>query len=198
MSQQPDPASWILQVRHQLASPAPRRLTPGEGRQAAVLVPLFVDAGELWTLLTRRTESLPTHKSQIAFPGGGTEPGETPWQTALRETEEELGLDPKKILPLGELDELATPSGYRIIPCAGVLPVPFETRINPDEIAEDFRVPLSAFAHPRMVEDRRVSIDGVERTIRVYHVGSRQIWGLTARILQLLLSRLGLEMVEEG
>jgi len=192
MTEEATPASWILEVRQRLASPLPRRLAPGESRQAAVLVPLFVDAGELWTLLTRRTEQMPTHKSQIAFPGGGTELGEDPWSTALRETHEELGLEPKKILRLGQLDESETPSGYRIVPCVGVLPTPVQTRINPDEIAEAFHVPLSAFANPRMVEDRAVVIDGKEREFRVYHVGSRQIWGLTANILRQLLDRLGM------
>ena len=194
MSTEPtsNPISWIVEMRQLLASPMARRLPPGDGRQAAVLVPVFVEAGELWTLLTRRTEQLPTHKSQIAFPGGGSEKGEDAWATALRETQEELGLDPKKILRLGELDESETPSGYRIVPCVGVLPMPIEVRINPEEIAEYFRVPLSAFANPRMVEDRSVVIDGQEREFRVYHVGSRQIWGLTANILRQLLDRLGM------
>ncbi|MCB1033218.1 MAG: CoA pyrophosphatase [Acidobacteria bacterium] len=187
-----DQGSWILEVRRRLESPAPVRLAPGEGRPAAVLVPLFVDAGELWTLLTRRSDELPTHKSQIAFPGGGAAQGEDAWKTALRETQEEVGLDPSAILPLGQLDEARTPSGFRIVPCVGAVPTRFETRIDPGEIAEAFRVPLTAFANPRMVEDRTIRIDGQEREIRVYHVGSRQIWGLTARILQNLLERLGM------
>lgn len=185
-------SSWIVDVRRRLESPPPQRLAPGEGRTASVLVPLFVDAGELWTLLTRRTDELPTHKSQIAFPGGGSEKGEIPWQTALRESHEEVGLDPSKVIPLGDLDEAVTPSGFRIVPCVGALPSRFDVRIDPGEISEAFRVPLTAFANPRMVEDRTIKIDGKEREIRVYHVGSRQIWGLTARILQNLLDRLGM------
>lgn len=197
MSERTATGSWFLEVKSRLESPAPRRLGPGESRSAAVLVPLFVEAGELWTLLTRRTEELPTHKSQIAFPGGGAKDGELPWATALRESQEEVGLDPSKVLPLGQLDEYETPSGFRIVPCVGVVPADFETRIDPGEIAEAFRVPLTAFANPRLVEDRRIKIDGKEREIRVYYVGSRQIWGLTARILQNLLARLGMESSEE-
>ncbi len=192
MSETTAAGSWFLDVKRRLESPVPKRLAPGEGRKAAVLVPLFVDAGELWTLLTRRTEDLPTHKSQIAFPGGGAEEGENAWKTALRESQEEVGLDPTKILPLGQLDEQQTPTGFRIVPCVGVIPADFKTRIDPGEIAEAFRVPLSAFANPRLVEDRTIKIDGVEREIRVYYVGSRQIWGLTARILQNLVERLGM------
>ena len=197
MSEEQEPHSWILEVRQRLASPAPSRLPPSEAREAAVLVPLFVDAGELWTLLTKRAETLPHHKSQIAFPGGGREIGEDPWAAALRETEEELGIDTKQVARLGQLDEAETPSGFRIIPCVGAVPSDLEPSINEDEIAEVFSVPLLAFADFRVIEDRIVKIDGVERVIRVYHLGSRQVWGLTARIMQNLLHRLGLEMPDE-
>lgn len=197
MSEEQEPHSWILEVRQRLASPAPSRLPPSEAREAAVLVPLFVDAGELWTLLTKRAETLPHHKSQIAFPGGGREIGEDPWAAALRETEEELGIDTKQVARMGELDEAETPSGFRIIPCVGAVPSDLEPSINEDEIAEVFSVPLLAFADFRIIEDRVVKIDGVERVIRVYHLGSRQVWGLTARIMQNLLHRLGLEMPDE-
>ena len=189
----PSSMSWILQVRERLASPPPARLAPGEARQAAVLVPLYVDAGQLWTLLTQRTEELPHHRGQIAFPGGGRETGEDPWQTALRETEEEIGLDPNKVLKLGELDEAETPSGFRIVPCVGAVAHPFETTLNEAEIAEIFSVPLLAFADVRMTEDREVTINGQTRVLRVYHVaGGRQVWGLTARLIQNLMARLGL------
>ena len=197
MSEEEEPHSWILEVRQRLASPAPSRLPPSEAREAAVLVPLFVDAGELWTLLTKRAGTLPHHKSQIAFPGGGREIGEDPWAAALRETEEELGLDTKQVARLGELDEAETSSGFRIIPCVGAVPSDLEPSINEDEIAEVFSVPLLAFADFRVIEDRIVKIDGIERVIRVYHLGSRQVWGLTARIMQNLLHRLGLEMPDE-
>jgi 8-oxo-dGTP pyrophosphatase MutT (NUDIX family) len=194
----PAGASWILEVRTRLASPPPRRLPPRDVRQAAVLVPLYVDAGELWTLLTKRTDSLPHHKGQIAFSGGGRELGEEAWDAALRESREELGLEPGRILRLGQLDEAETPSGFRIIPCVGAVPHPLATRVNPDEIAEVFPVPLVALANPQLVEERRVRLDGAERVLRIYHAGGRQIWGLTARILQNLLERLGVEGTVEA
>ncbi len=191
-------SSWILELRNRLSSPPPRRLAASDMHQAAVLVPLYVDAGELWTVLTKRTDDLPTHRGQIAFPGGGRELKEDPWAAALRETEEEIGLDPKKVLPLGELDEGETPAGFRVIPCVGAIPFPFETRLNEREIAEVFSLPLTAFTNPRLVEERPVKINGVERLLLVYHIGNRQIWGLTARILQNLLVRLGLESEGEN
>lgn len=158
-----------------------------------MLVPLFVDAGQLWVLLTRRAEKLPHHRNQIAFPGGGLEAGEDSWDAALRETSEELGVEPSRVMHLGQLDEAETPSGFRIIPCVGAVAYPIETRVSKDEIAEVFAVPLLAFANVRLTEDRAVTVDGRRHTLRIYHIGNRQIWGLTARIVQNLLQRLGLE-----
>ncbi len=185
--------SWIVELRRRLATPPPGRLPPADKRQAAVLIPLYVDAGQLWTLLTRRSEELPHHRGQIAFPGGVRESGEDPWKAALRETEEELGVEPSQVIRLGRLDEAETPSGFRIIPCVGAVPYPLETRVNEAEIAEVFSVPLLAFSDPRLIEDRLVRVNGRERWLRVYHVGTRPVWGLTARIVQNLMQRLGLE-----
>lgn len=190
--------SWIVALRERLASPPPRRLAASDLRQASVLVPLYVDAGELWTVLTKRTDTLPSHRGQIAFPGGGRELKEDPWAAALRESQEEIGLDPKLILRLGELDEGETPAGFRVIPCVGAIPFPHKLKPNEAEIAEVFNLPLSAFTNPQLVEERPVLINGVQRDLLIYHVAGRQIWGLTARILQSLLVRLGLEPAEEN
>lgn len=196
MSEETELHSWIVEVRRRLESPPPKRTPPDDLRQAAVLVPLYVEARELWTVLTERAADLPHHKSQIAFPGGGQELGEDIWETALREAREEIGLPEKAVVRLGELDEAGTPSGFSIVPCVGAIPGVFEPEPNEAEIADVFTLPLSALSNPNLVEDRAVSIDGIQRTLRIYHVGRRQIWGLTARILQNLLRRLGLEADE--
>jgi 8-oxo-dGTP pyrophosphatase MutT (NUDIX family) len=192
-----EPRSWIMEIRERLASPPPRRLAARDLRSASVLVPLYVDAGELWTILTKRSDNLSSHRSQIAFAGGGREIKEDHWEAALREAQEEIGLDPKLVLRLGELDEGETPTGFRVIPCVGAVPHTFEPQPNAGEIAEVFKLPLNAFANPQMVEERLVKLNGEQRMLRIYHVGGRQIWGLTARILQNLLVRLGIESEEE-
>ena len=112
----------------------------------------------------------------------------------MRETREELGIDPARVIDLGRLDEAATPSGYRIVPCVGAVPYPLETEPDGVEVVEAFSAPLLAFSDPRMIEDRLVKIEDRERLIRIYHVGGRQIWGLTASIVRNLLERLGLSM----
>jgi 8-oxo-dGTP pyrophosphatase MutT (NUDIX family) len=186
-------SSWIVDVRRRLESPPPQRLPLGETRRAAVLVPLYVDAGALWVLLTRRADDLPHHRSQVAFPGGALEPGEEAWAAAVREAQEEIGLDATKVLPLGTLDEEPTPSGYHVLPCVGAVPYPLATRAADGEVAEVFSLPLLAVANPQLVERRGVLIDGVERELTIFHVAGRQIWGLTATILWNLLERLGIE-----
>lgn len=190
--------SWILALRQRLASPPPRRLAANDLRQASVLVPLYVDAGELWTVLTQRTEDLPSHRGQIAFPGGSRELKEDPWGAALREAQEEVGLDPKVVLRLGELDEQESSTGFRVVPCVGAIPHALKFQPNEGEIAEVFSLPLTAFANPRMVEEQEVLINGVPRSILIYHIGNRRIWGLTARVLQNLMVRLGMEPAEEN
>jgi 8-oxo-dGTP pyrophosphatase MutT (NUDIX family) len=181
-----------------LSTPAPTRLPPSDVRQAAVLVPLYVEAGQLWTVLTKRADSLSQHRGQIAFPGGARETGEDAWATALRETEEELGLESKRVLRLGQLDEAWTPSGFLIIPCVAAVPFPLELEPNDGEIAESVSVPLLEFTNPRLVEERMVVINGRERLLRSYHVGGRQVWGVTARVVQNLMHRLGFETPIEG
>lgn len=185
--------TWIHEIRRRLESPPPRRLPADDARRAAVLVPLFVQEGGLHLLLTKRSEALPSHKGQIAFPGGALEPGEGPWEGALRETNEEVGLEPGTILRLGELDEVTSPVGFRVVPCVGAVPVPLEPVPNEDEIERVFGVPLVAFSEPGVVEDREVDFDGRRRSIRAYHVLEPPVWGLTARIIQRLLERLGLD-----
>lgn len=192
--------SWIAEVRLRLANPAPRRMAAPVGkepRRASVFVPLYVEAGELWTVLTKRSAHLPQHKGQVAFPGGGLELGEDYWAAALRESEEEMGWDPRTILRLGELDEVDSSTGFRLVPCVGAIPWPIKTQPNAAEIDEVFSAPLRAFARPQAIEDRAVRIDGRERLVRVYHVGRHPVWGLTALVMRNLLERLGLPVAEE-
>jgi 8-oxo-dGTP pyrophosphatase MutT (NUDIX family) len=171
-------------------------LLPAEapGRRAAVLVPLYVDAGEIWLTLTKRADEMSNHAGQVAFPGGANDGGEDSWQAALRETAEEIGLAPDRVLRLGQLDEIyAEVSGFRIVPCVGAVPFPYEAIRNEAEIDEVFSIPLLAFTDVKVIEDRQVEWRGRQREVRVYHVGRHAVWGLTARIIQNLLRRLDLE-----
>ncbi len=140
-----------------------------------------------WVLLTKRADSLSSHRGQIAFPAAGSKRARTPGPPRCAKARRRSGIDPKKVLKLGQLDAERTPSGFHIVPCVGVVPFPLDTVLNKDEIEEVFPVPILALANPQMIEDRTVDLDGMRRVLRVYHVGRRQIWGFTARVLENLL-----------
>jgi 8-oxo-dGTP pyrophosphatase MutT (NUDIX family) len=118
--------------------------------QAAVLLPLYRHNGEHYLLFTRRTEQLPHHKGQISFPGGRYHAGDqTLYQTALRESSEEIGLRAEDVRLLGTLDDVATfSSAYVISPFVGSIPYPYPFQINPQEVAALLEIPIAALADP--------------------------------------------------
>lgn len=190
-------ASWIVEVRRRLAEPPPRALVGSGGPdvRAVALVPLYVEAGNLWTVLTERAAPA-GRTSPLAFPGALLDSDEDPWTGALRGGQAEAGLVPRAALDLGRLDETATPAGVRILPCVAALPTAsIAERGEPSESAAVTAVvplPLSALAAPQAVEHREVELDGEIRDLAVFHVGRHRIWGVTAAIAGSLLTRLDL------
>lgn len=172
-----------------LSSPAPRRETLDDARDAAVLIP-FVGGPEPALIFTVRTETLPSHKGQISFPGGSIDPDEEPQRTALRETFEELAVDPTSVRILGELDSVPTfVSGYVVHPVVGWLDELPELVPNEAEVAEVLLVPVVDLS------DDIWAGPGFTHAGRTYPTeawiwNDRVIWGVTARILRLLLIRL--------
>jgi len=161
-------------------------------RPASVLVPLFTKDGAPHLLFTKRPLTLRRHAGQISFPGGTREAGDpSPLTTALRETEEELGLRPEQVELLGELNELPTPTGFRIHPFVGLLRTPFTLRPSPVEIDEVIEVPLRALmdASKQRMETRQVL--GAKRDIYFYDYGPHVIWGATAHIVRNLFAVVG-------
>ena len=172
----------MMEVREKLARWSRQPPARVEGRRAAVLVPLFVRDALLWTVFTRRTESLEHHRGQISFPGGAEEPEDaTLYHTALRESEEELGIRPADALPLGRLSPIVTVT----------LPSPYAWTPAEAEIAEVIEVPVAELTLPGVLEERE--FPGREEPVLFYHHGEHVIWGATARIVQELLRALGLE-----
>ena len=155
-------------------------------RQAAVLVPLLRGPGGLELLFTVRSAALSNHAGQISFPGGRSDPGETPTQTARRETLEEVGLRVQEDALLGELSELPSPARYVVTPIVGVVDWPQPLTLNPAEVEEAFTVPLGAL---RTLEPRTEVryLEGMERTLYYYPWQERMIWGMTGNILKNLL-----------
>ncbi|HEX3881487.1 MAG TPA: CoA pyrophosphatase [Stellaceae bacterium] len=153
-------------------------------RAAAVLVPLVDRPGGLTVLLTQRTAHLHAHAGQISFPGGRMEPDDADSiATALRETEEEVGLPREHVTVVGRLDNYVTGTGFEITPIVGIVTPPFAIVIDPFEVAEAFEVPLSYFLDRRNHQRVERESAGRRRVFYVLPFEGRNIWGATAGML---------------
>lgn len=169
---------------------APARAAPGGAhRRAGVLVPLFVRDGQLWVVFTRRTDTVEHHPGQISFPGGVEEPEDGDLlATALRETEEEIGVAREDPRPLGALSPLVTITNFYVEPHVAAIPQPYVFRPAQAEIAEILEVPVAALLDPSVREEK--SIAGRPESILFYRHGAHVVWGATARMLEELLDAL--------
>lgn len=164
-------------------------LNPGFGppdtlREAAVLVPLVEHAGGATVIFTQRTAHLTAHAGQISFPGGRMEPFDgSPEETALRETEEEIGLSREHVEIIGRLDTYVTRTGFRVTPVVGVVRPPFRLTPDPTEVAEVFEVPLAFILDPSNPQRHSREFQGAKRFFYVFPYQHRFIWGATAGML---------------
>jgi 8-oxo-dGTP pyrophosphatase MutT (NUDIX family) len=159
-------------------------------RPAAVLIGV-VDHPQPTVLLTQRAAHLNDHAGQISFPGGKIDPADaSPLDAALREAEEEVGLDRRFIDPIGYLDLYATSFGFRILPMVARVEPGFSLRINEAEVDDAFEVPLSFLMNPANHQIQTKEFRGVERTYYVMPFAERYIWGATAGILRVLYERI--------
>lgn len=158
-------------------------------RPAAVLVPVIART-DLTVLMTQRTDSLPSHAGQIAFPGGKIEPGEDAVTAALREAREEIGLDAGFVEPLGYLDPYWTGTGFRISPVVALIREGFALSLDANEVADAFEVPLAFLMDPRNHATHVRNWRGGERRFYAMPFEQRYIWGATAGIVKNMHHRL--------
>jgi 8-oxo-dGTP pyrophosphatase MutT (NUDIX family) len=152
--------------------------------EAAVLVPLIDRSGQVQVLFTQRTAHLDDHAGQISFPGGRVEAGDASReQTALRETEEEIGLASGSVAVLGRLPDYEIPSGFRITPVVGWIEPPFALRPDPFEVAAVFEAPLDYFLEAAHYQRREFRFRGRHRHYMAIPFEGRYIWGATAGML---------------
>ena len=161
-------------------------------KPAAVLIPLFIRAGELWVLLTQRRADLRAHAGQISFPGGGVDASDPdPSVTALREAEEEVGIPRAQVRLIGQLDEYPTVTFFKISPFVGQIVEPHTVTPNPSEVSEVIELPLSAFRAPGVHTEDPIPFPypkiGRFKSITNYNVGRHRVWGVTGAILKQLL-----------
>jgi 8-oxo-dGTP pyrophosphatase MutT (NUDIX family) len=178
-----DPPEWTPEISDENRV---RQMTT-ELTRAAVLLPIVMRNPEPTLLLTQRTAHLTDHGGQISFPGGRMEETDaSPIETALRETEEEVGLDRRHVEVIGTLPDYATITGYLVTPVVAIVHPPFELRADPFEVAEIFEVPLS-FLMDGMNHQRRTIDFPKELGRRSFYsmpYGRFFIWGATAGMLR--------------
>lgn len=181
-------------IRHLLQSRSCQELAVPGRRLAAVLLPIYRHNGDYKVLFTRRSETVYYHRGQISFPGGGYEPQDVSLQyTALRESAEEIGLQPEDVQVLGQLDDLLTNnSNYLVRPFVGSIPYPYPFKLDTRETAYLIEVPLSFLRqhNPRAEEVRDCEGRPVQSFFFDYE--GHTIWGATAKILKQFLDLLSL------
>jgi 8-oxo-dGTP pyrophosphatase MutT (NUDIX family) len=179
------PGDWDLnpELRADLAVMHPPRA-------AAVLVPIMLRP-QLTVLLTQRSHEVPSHPGQISFPGGKVEPGDaSPLACALREAQEEIGLPPECVEPLGYLDAYRTGTGFQINPVVAFVRPGFAVVVDPREVAEVFEVPLSFLMDTANHHKHSREWRGRQRSYYVMPYPGRYIWGATAGMLKNMHERL--------
>lgn len=158
---------------------------------AAVLVALVEREAGLTVILTRRSDALRKHTGQTALPGGRVDVGEAPWQTALREAEEEIGLHPSFVSLVGLSTPYRTGTGYLITPVVGFVRPGFDLTPNPAEVADIFETPFGFLMDPQNYEEKVHQMpSGEARRFYATTHEDRYIWGATAGVLRALYERL--------
>ena len=179
-------------INHLLQSHTVQELSVPGRRLAAVLVPLFRHNGDYGVIFTKRSNNLDHHRGQISFPGGAYEPQDVSLEhTALRESAEEIGLQPEDVQILGQLDDLLTSSSnYLVRPFVGTIPYPYPFEIDRRETVSIIEVPLSFLRqnNPAAQEVR----DHEGRTVQSFFFDYEDhvIWGATAKIVKQFLDLL--------
>lgn len=161
-------------------------------RQPAAVLLGFREGVQPRLVLTVRTDHLQAHAGQVAFPGGRSDPSDDDaLTTALRESEEEIGLDRALVTPLGYLDCFETISGFCITPVVAKIAAEAQLYPAPDEVAEVFEVPLAFFLEPANLRRYTMEFRGHQRPMVEFIHGGHRIWGATAAMLLNLLQRMG-------
>lgn len=184
----PEPTLEALLAR--VRGREPGRIAPPfpEARSSAVLIVVHDAPGGPEALFTRRAQHLRNHRGEISFPGGRMDPGETPEQAALREAEEEVGLDPALVTLHGELDHLSTVvSKSYIIPVVATVDARPVLHPAPDEVERILWVPLAELARPDTYREEWWGTPPLDRPLHFFELDDETIWGATGRMLHQLL-----------
>jgi 8-oxo-dGTP pyrophosphatase MutT (NUDIX family) len=199
---------FIASIKNKLAGPLPgissqlkmasmRRLMqdgkiviPGDVRKSGVLVLFYPEKGQIYLVFIKRTEYPGVHSGQISFPGGGMENGDKDMvATALREAEEEIGVDRNSVIPIGMLTELfIPPSNYLVTPVVGYTLDRPDFRPDPDEVDRILEISLDDLLGHQTIQEQEITIfPAVKLKAPCFYVDGNVIWGATAMMLNELI-----------
>lgn len=177
----------IARLRKELKSRPADQIELPLLKRASVMIPLIPVEGGWQLLFSRRSPELSVHSGQISFPGGGVAKGETYADAAVREMEEEVGIDRSLVEVIGRLDDVVTRSGFIVAPFVGILAARPEYVLQQSEVDEIFEVPIETLLADGNPEIRHVEFKGRKYPAYFYRSEQMEIWGLTGRILKAFL-----------
>jgi len=179
-------------TRFMLQSPPPRTLPAPAGRHAAVLVPV-INSAEPALLLTRRSAQLRKHAGQVAFPGGMQDAEDRSLvDTALREAQEEVGIDPRSVNVVGVLPAVTSSTGFAVTPVVGIIPAALSLQLNSDEVESAFTMPLHEALCPGRYHALTLYRGERQHQVWLSWYNDYFIWGMTAGIIRTLSQQIAL------
>ncbi|MDD5245715.1 MAG: CoA pyrophosphatase [Syntrophorhabdaceae bacterium] len=173
----------LSRIKERIGAHSARKVECAETIMAGVVIPLFEKDGDVFFVLTKRTDTVKIHKGEVSFPGGMYEPGDgNTKRTAMRECCEEIGVKNTDLEIIGQMDDVYTMTGFVITPYVGIIPYPYTFKTNPGEVAYLIYLPYG-FLKKTDPAIEMAEHEGITQPVSSFHYNGDRIWGATCRML---------------